>query len=399
MHGRWCEDGEQCRPGRPSVLHVITTIDRGGAENHLIDLVEEQRALGLAVPAVAWLKGSGYWQDRLAALGVRAVRLPMARYGDPRAVLALRRLVARTRPDIVHTHMPPAELYGKLALASLAGAPARVISKHNDERFFDGPGAAATERWCAHGASAIICISAAVQRYFGARLPQSMHARLTTVHYGLSPASADAVPDAALQALRAQWGCGTDTLLVGTVARMAPQKALHVLLDGFARWRSSAAGPTRLVIVGRGPLEAELRAQAARLGIADAVVFAGFREDIPTVMAAFDLFALTSDYEGFGLVLLEAMAARRAILATAVSAIPEIVQDGRTGLLVPRGDAAAVAQAIARLSDPGQRRAAGAAGRARLESAFTPRRMAEATLQVYRRALLQAPAPDLAHVD
>src|SRR5262249_17815457 len=155
------------------------------------------------------------------------------------------------------------------------------------------------------------------------------------------------------------------TLVVGTVGRLAPQKGLHVLLEGFARYRALASQPSRLIMVGRGPLETELRARSLELGLADAVVWAGFRDDIPAVMSSFDVFGLSSQYEGCGLVLLEAMTAGKPVVATKVSAIPELVEDGITGLLSPVGDPVAFGGAILRLEDTALREKLGTAGRKR----------------------------------
>ncbi len=106
-------------------------------------------------------------------------------------------------------------------------------------------------------------------------------------------------------------------------------------------------------MVGYGPLEAELKARSLELGLADAVVWAGFRDDIPAVMSSFDVFALSSQYEGFGLVLLEAMAAGKPVVATNVSAIPEVVEEDVTGLLVPADDPDALSAAIVKLGEYG----------------------------------------------
>jgi glycosyltransferase involved in cell wall biosynthesis len=117
------------------------------------------------------------------------------------------------------------------------------------------------------------------------------------------------------------------------------------------------------------------------------VIFAGFREDVPRIMRSFDLFALTSDFEGFGLVLLEAMSAGKPILATCVSAIPEVVQDGETGFLVPKQDHNAFTSAALRLLDPHLREAMGAAGERRVRELFLPSVMVQRTIDLYAKAL------------
>lgn len=369
------------------VLHVVTTINRGGAENHLAELVRGQVAQGLQV-AVAYLKGDGYWAANLRDLGVRVEALGLARYGELAPVLQLRGLIRQWKSDIVHAHMPPAELYTRIALMFMRNAPAMVISKHNDEPFYRGPGQRVMGVWVARRAKRMIAISEAVKTYACSHLNMSSD-RVVTVHYGI-----DARPyeeaDSSRHALRTEWNIPPEAWVIGTVARLVPQKALHILLRAYAQYRQKALHISRLVLVGRGPLEGELKALAHQLGLEDQIVWAGFREDIPAVMNAFDTFALTSNYEGFGLVLLEAMAAGRPVVATAVSAIPEIVADGLTGLLCPSGDADSLAQAFLHMEDSCLRARMGGAGHERAIHSFTLESMTKATLAMYQECLIEA---------
>jgi glycosyltransferase involved in cell wall biosynthesis len=176
--------------------------------------------------------------------------------------------------------------------------------------------------------------------------------------------------------------------LIGTLARLVPQKGLDVLLEAFAR----VPPPARLVIAGAGTLRPVLEARAVMPDLVGRVAFLGPRADSAAVMAALDLFVLPSRWEGFGLVLLEAMAAGRAIVASRVSAIPEVVAEGETALLVPPDDPGALAAAIvALLDDPARRQAMGAAGRARVRQEFAPDRLVRATLDLYRTVLEDKP--------
>lgn len=366
------------------VLHVITTLNRGGAENHLVELARNQVKQGIQV-TLAYLKGSGYWATTLQQLGVRVEYLGLTRYGELTPLFRLRSLVRGLAPDIVHAHMPPAELYVRLALLNNP-APIMIVSKHNDEPFFRGPGQSVVGRWVIRRAARIIAISEAVNVYVRRHLHIPSE-RLTTIHYGIDPRPYGQIQSDRRMALRAEWGVPSDAWVIGTVARLVPQKALHVLLSAYACYRMRALRSARLVLVGRGPLEVELKALTHKLGLAGEVVWAGFREDIPDVMCAFDVFALTSVYEGFGLALLEAMSASRPIIATTVSAIPEIVEDGKTGRLIPPNDPMSVACAFLQLEDDGERARLGKGGYVRVMSHFSVGRMAEATLAAYRESV------------
>lgn len=369
------------------VLHVITTINRGGAENHLMELIQGQASAKDNSITVAFLKGDSYWRDDLERMGCKVVDLEMSRYGDLEPLFQLRKLIKKIRPDVVHAHLPPAEMYARMALV-LDTRTTFLISKHNDNPFFGGQGALQMERWCAARTSGVIAISDAVGRYFRQRWPKRLSDKIQRIHYGLSTGPYEGSDGRAAAALREAWDCSEATLVLGTVARLVEQKALDVMLTGFAAAASHESAPEmKLVIVGRGHLEAPLRALCGELGIEDRVVFAGFHEDIPAVMQAFDVFLLTSEFEGFGLVLLEAMAAARPVIATNVSAIPEIVVDGQTGILIPARDSGALSTAILKMIPRELRAQLGAAGAYRVSDTFKPGLMVDRTMTAYANAV------------
>ena len=369
-----------------NVLHVITGVARGGAEGHLVELARGQVAGGANV-TVAYLKGDcGYWTDVLKDAGVGVEALGLRWYGDPSPLLRLRTMIKRLGPDILHAHLPPAELYARLALVGEDAAPRFVITRHNDEPFYRGAAHRSIARWVVKRADRVIAISEAVSRQTCAYLGVP-HSRVRTIHYGINSTLYDQIDRGEVDRLRRMWDVPEGAILIGTVGRMAPQKAMHVMLRGFARYRRETSGDPRLVLVGAGPLERKLKRLAQKLGLGNGVIWAGFREDIPVVMQAFDVFALTSDYEGFGLVLLEAMAAGKPVVATRVSAIPEIVVEGETGLLCDAGDDHAVADAFFALEDEVFRKRLGSAGFSRAAQRFKVEAMVNATEALYREVL------------
>lgn len=373
------------------VFHVITTLNKGGAESHLVDLCRALRARGVEL-TVAYLKGDSFWVAELQGMGVRTVALHARHYADLPAVWRLARAIRRWRPDIVHAHMPPAELYAVAALR-LAPGPAYMVSKHVDRHpFYPGPASAWMERLFAAPARSVLCISQAVNDYFAGRWPTGLARKLVTVRYGLSPRSDSDELDAKAGALRAEWGVGEDEILFGIAARFVEQKAIDTLIAAFAQLAARTDRKVRLALVGKGELEASLRAQAESLGLGDKVIWPGFRTDIPVVMRAFDVFVLSSIFEGFGLVLLEAMEASTPIITSNVSAMPEIVIDGDTGLLVPPRMPDRLAEAMERMLDDRARAAMGAAGHRRLRETFSVGKMADATLAIYRKTLGQPAA-------
>jgi glycosyltransferase involved in cell wall biosynthesis len=367
------------------VLHVITGIDRGGAEGHLVELVRHQPASGMVV-AVAYLRGHGYWAETFRKLGVEVHRLGLRYYGDPRPWLRLRQIIARADFDLLHAHLPPAELYARLALLSLNAALPVVITKHNEERFAPGPFQKVLGRWAGRRARHVIAISHAVQRFMTGPSLGLDARKFHTIHYGIDAAPFAAVRPEEIALVRKQWGLADDTLAIGFVGRLVEQKDIGTLLRGFAAF-AARCEKARLVIVGIGALEAPLRQLADELGITNRVVWAGFRDDIAAVMGAIDVFALTSIFEGLGLVLLEAMAARRPVVATRVGAIPEVVTEGETGLLVAPREPEALAAAFDRLSDAALRARFGEAGRQRVLQEFTLERMCRSTDELYAQCV------------
>jgi len=376
--------------GQLKVLHIITTISRGGAENQLMLLVERQVGAGFRV-AVAFLRGDGYWQAALEAMGVDVIDLKLRRYGDPGPILRLRRLILKIKPSLVHAHMPPAELY---CWTALMGIPPRyvpfVVTKHNDEPFYRGLGQRAIGRWVASRSDRIIAISDAVKNYVYRQGFAEDGGKVITVRYGIDPRPFGNVNTEAARSLRRSWSVDEGEFLIGTAARFEPQKALHILVEAFSQYLLDAELPAKLVLVGRGALEAELRSLVVKLGVERSVIWAGFREDVPAVMNALDLFVLPSLYEGFGLVLIEAMAAGKPIIASRVSAIPEIVENRRTGILIPPENPEELAIALKFFEDPDNRASFGGAGRERVREEFTMDRMFEGVTAVYRDVLGEA---------
>ena len=360
------------------VMHLQKATGIGGSEHHLLTLLTRLDPARVSPYLLVLEEAAHPAQSFLTKIAQADLPHGIAPIGgdlDPTLLFRLAGRFRRWRPDIVHTHLLHADLHG-IPAARLAGVPGVVSTKHNDDPFRAGVVGrvdAAMARW----ADRVIVISDHLGRFYRS-VEGIPAAKLTRIHYGLE--ANGEVPDGS--SVRREFGIG-DAPLAGVVARLEEQKGHRYLLDAFPTIRAQVPG-ARLLVAGSGPQEATLRGQVTALGLGEAVIFAGFRDDVARVMSALDLFVLPSLWEGFGLVLLEAMRAGRAIVATTVSAIPEIVAAGESGLLVPPRDAGALAGAVVSLlRDPGRRAAMGAAGRTRLQSAFSVGAMVEATTEVY----------------
>ncbi|MDI6709614.1 MAG: glycosyltransferase family 4 protein [Thermoanaerobacterales bacterium] len=371
---------------RERVLQVIRPA-AGGMKNHLLTLVRA------AVPSYEVLVACppGELAAEAEAAGAEVIPVPLRGelnpVSDARCAYHLARAVRHLRIDLVHVHGAKAGLVGRPA-ARLGGVRGIIYTVHNSILYEDWP---AWKRWMLAHAEAglsrltdrIITVSENLRRELIER--EGIEAsRIVTIYNGIAPGRFDA-GSGARTAIRWELGLAGDAPVIGTVARLAPQKGITYLIRALALLRERMPD-VRGVVVGDGPLRATLEREAEECGVP--VVFAGYRTDIPALMAAFDVFVLPSVTEGLPLIVLEAMASGRAVVATAVGGLPEAVAEGETGLLVPPKDPDALCAALQfLLNAPGGMARMGAAGRERVFRMFTSERMVQKTLDVYRQIL------------
>jgi glycosyltransferase involved in cell wall biosynthesis len=356
------------------VLHVAKVSGISGSENHLLLLLPDLRERGFDV-RFAMLhedeSGAREFAQRLADAGIPVDSLRLRHALSPAALARLTRLVRRHRPAILHTHLVHADFHG-LPAGRLARVPVLVSTKHGFNAFRDRRLFAFADRAVARLADVHIAISAGLAHYLAEREGFD-ETGFEVVHYGIKPgAEPPPLPSAT-------------TLAV--VGRLIPIKGHAVLLRALAAARARVPG-LRLRVAGDGPLAVELRSAVRDLGLDDAVSFLGRVAPVAPVLEAAGVVVVPSFGEGFGMVALEAMERGRPVVASAVGGLPEIVEDGRTGLLVPPGDADALARAIEQLAgDPGRASAMGAAGRMRAVEEFSQARCTDRTEALYRAAL------------
>ena len=373
--------------------HVITRLDPGGStENTLLTaaafgppefeswVIHGPSQAGPAAVAGAWGNGQTV---RLAE--VPALRRDVAPLNDACALLALCQLMRRGRFDIVHTHTSKAGFLGRLA-ARLARVP-RILHTPHGHVFhgYFGPAATRTvialERWAARYTERIITLTDAEAAQHLAQGVGSL-GQFLTIPSGVDLARVREAADRAPR-VRCELGLGIGTPLIGAVSRLAPVKGIaHLVaaMPDILRQCPSA----HLLLAGDGEERAALEAQATTLGAASRIHFLGFRRDVEAVIAGLDVFVLPSLNEGMGRVLVAAMGLGVPVVATRVGGVPDVVEDGRQGLLVPPADPAALTKAVAALLGDAPRAAAmGAAGRARA-SLFSLEVMLDRLAALYR---------------
>ena len=299
-------------------------------------------------------------------------------------------LVSSIKPHVLHTHLLKADALGAVA-GRFGGARVTISSKHNDEAPLRKRHVSLLHGWLSRLDDRIIVLSDHVGRYVVdvGRAPQE---KIRRVYYGVDLNRPLALSHSAVRALRRELDLPPDGPFLLCVGRLDEQKGHPTLFEAM-RSVLAREPDARLVVVGGAQQSgadyaAYLRHLSAHPDLDGRIIFTGERTDVPRLMAACDLFVLASRWEGFGLVFLEAMAAGKPVVATHVSAIPEVVLHEQTGLLVPPDDPVALAAAILRLcADPAERRLLGDAGYERVHLHFTADRMVDETLDVYREAL------------
>jgi glycosyltransferase involved in cell wall biosynthesis len=376
------------------IAYVIGELGTGGAEYQLYELV---RGLDGArfTPTVITLAAGGYWAERIGAIGVPVIELPSRHSMELGRLRRLRRLLRELAPHVLHTVLWSGNAYGRLAAIGL-GIPVVITAERNVirrpgwqrliERGLDGM----TDRYLVN--------SAAVVEELTARGGLA-RAKMQVVHNGID---LGAIPpfDPDRGRARLALGFAPARRLVAQVGRLEPQKDYSTFLAAAARVAAHAADVDFLV-VGDGRLRDELEREAARLGIGERVRFTGTRHDVPALLGAVDVLALTSRYEGLPNVVIEAMATGAVAVATDVGGARELVVPDETGVIVPVGRPDVVADAIgALLGDPARARRMAVAARARIEERFSVGAMVRRTTALYEECLRAAgetvPAPSTA---
>jgi glycosyltransferase involved in cell wall biosynthesis len=368
--------------GRPlRVMHVMEAMHRGGAEFLVVEHVQHR---GPGVTAfVTTLNGGSQALDAACAAGAAVFDFgaTSGACAAPRAarIPRLAALLRSERVDVVNAHNPTAALYGVPA-ARLAGVPVVIRTEHSihdpcrHSLIYLGLEPVLTV-CCAR----VVCVSEAVRHSHASRL-RRWERRFVTVPNGVSELQGRRSRNDARSAL----GLDEWQPVALHVGSLTPQKAQHLLLDAFALARRRQP-ESRLLIVGEGPLRAELEVRSRALGLSDCVQFLGGRDDVADLMAAADLFVLSSVREGLPLTVLEAMRAGLPVVATDVGGTTEAVRDGETGIVVRVNDREALARAIGVLfADASRAQSMGEAGRIRWSERFRAERMVRETEEVYR---------------
>ncbi len=318
--------------------------------------------------------------ERAADAGIPVKLVRFRSDFDPWCILQLVRFMRRHRIEVVLTNMDK-ELRNAGVAAKLAGVRA-VIPR----RGIDYP---LKNRWryrFAYNvlATHVLANSHATKRALLQNAPWLDAERIEVIHNGIA---LDAFVQSARHSFRKEWKIPAQAPVLGFVGQLDERKGLGVLLSAFELIRQRLP-EARLVLAGEGPLREMIESAARERGWEENVVLAGFVDDVAAVMQAIDVLVLPSYWEGFGIVIIEAMACGRPVITTNLSSMPEIVEDGRTGYLIPPGEAQALAEhALTLLQDRALRERMGTAGRERAAQHFSHDMMIARLEALFTRAL------------
>lgn len=365
-----------------TILHMIETGGPGGAETVYLDLV--RRLDPARWRHVAVLPTRGWMYDQLTAFGIEPVLMPERRSFDAAFLIRMHSLIRRLGVDIIHGH-----LFGSAVRAALlsraCGIPA-IATLHGGNDLPPGERLRALKVAIVnHGLKRIVFVSEPLRRAFLDNV--SIRRDLAVVI--LNGIDAERFSSARGSEFRAEFGIAPSAFVVGAVGNPSPAKGFDVLLDAAAILKAKSTG-YRFVVVGdltfgRGT---ELFKVRTERGLTEDVVITGFRSDMPSAFAAFDVYALTSRSEGFSLALVEAMATGLPVVATRCGGPEQIIDDGITGILVENGSAEAIAGSIERLrANAGERRRLGDAARAVVSERFTLEAQVQAYESLYEQCL------------
>jgi glycosyltransferase involved in cell wall biosynthesis len=359
-------------------LHVDTARTWRGGQNQVLLTVNGLRSIGERAALVAHPDGE---LRRRAAEGLELIPMAPRTEMDLTAAWRFSRVIKRLAPDVIHAHDPHGVAMASLALSlgssTAQGRAPRLVASRRVDFHLKGN---SFSRWKYRQVDAFIAASEAIRQMLVADgVPAE---RSVTVHEGIDVDHVIAAPPVNVH--EAFW-LPHQAPVVGNVAALVPHKGQRYLVDA-AHLVVQTVPDARFIILGEGELREHLVKQVHEHHLEKHVLLPGFRTDVLGCIKGFDLFVMSSVTEGLGTSLLDAMACGRPIVATRAGGIPEIVEDGVNGALVPPRDAASLAAAIVRaLNDEGWRRRMGEAGLARVRERFTVDRMVEQTAAVYRR--------------
>ena len=368
-------------------MHVQKTTGISGSERHLLSLLPALASRGVEVVMVVLAAGeSQRFVEAMLSAGVEAVSIPAGPDVNPMAGWQLLAEIRRRRPNLVHTHLIHADLHGQAA-ARFAGVGG-ISTVHSTHKFYGRQPYRSLAALAYRNTRATVAISKHVADML-CSLKLATPGRVRVVPYGLDSGLFVSNEQERKEA-RAHFGVDDSVTTVGMASRLIANKGHEFLIEGMAAAQARGV-PLQLLVAGDGPLRSDLERLAADRLVPGTWKFVGFVADVRRFLAASDIGAFLTQpalSEGFGLAALETMAAGIPVVVTDMGPLPELVEDGNTGFVVPPTSVDALSTALVTLAcDHGRRARLGERAHLRAKEKFGLDRMVSSTVEVYEEAL------------
>ena len=387
------------------IIHIITRLDKGGSSRILLDIAKTLDKEKFCVKIISGLTLDAQEDlDRFSLetgveiIFVSSLRRDINIFLDIAALFRIRLILKEEKPDIVHLHTSKAGFLGRIA-AKFTGVPAVIYMPHG-HIFYGYTNFVLTkiyiilERFAARLCDAIITLSDVEARDFLARNIAGKD-KFLTIHNGIDLKNYQVIDTNRLEKLKNEVKLEPNTPVITVISRLEPVKGLEVFIQALAEVAKIIPKFTAL-IVGSGSLRKSLQMKAKALNLEGKVKFLGYRDDIKEIISLSDIIVNPALNEGFGLVILEAQALGKAVLATRVGGVPEVIIDNQTGILVPAGDSKSLAAGIIRiLQDTGLAARLATEAKKRIELEFSKEKMISQLVELYFKLVKDAPDEDI----
>jgi len=365
------------------IAYFVISEVRAGVEEHILDLMLRLDKRRFEISLICPPKLVAAFQDELKTLSFNVHEIKVRGYRDLKSLFKLFYIFRQEKFDIVHSHMFRSSFICT-PVAKLAGIPIIIETDHGREAWRKGiiKGSYFIDRFIAGLTTKIISVSEACEKYLlgEKRIPKE---KVIVIQNGRDLSIYNPVIPVNLVSLRQELGVEDGCTVFGVVGRLEDQKGHIYLLEAIPKVMKTSKN-FKILIIGDGSLREKLESRAKELGIKDQLIFTGFRSDIPKLLRVVDVFILPSLFEGLPLVAIEASAMGKPVIATAVDGTPEVIIDGKTGILVPPGDPESLSKAMLYLLyNPSQCALLGQNGRDYVNQYFSIERQIQETEEVY----------------
>lgn len=368
-----------------NIVHLITSIEKGGAENHLSCLVRGQVKKNKVI--VIYLKGKPYWKKYFLGMGVKTIKLSFKNNNLIEIIkntFYLKKIFKDFKIDVVHSHLPHMEFYGWLSTLFQKKIKF-VISKHVANDFFGGSEFVNKSLFAmllckifASRAKKIISISNTVKKYFSTGIISINKKKIETIYYGIDKDYINTITNNKKKIFLPK-----NKLIFGSVGRLVKQKNYKFVIKSFEKYHKLYNVNSILVIAGKGPEEKNLKRLVNELKLKNNIFFIGHLNNVANFLKQIDVFCMNSKFEGLGLVMLEAMAFGKPIIAPRISAIPEVIKDGVNGLLTKSDDINSYVNAMKKAQNYNLRKKLSKQNKLYLKNKFSFDKMISKTQNIY----------------